>query len=39
LPAADGEKLLQSLRDKGIQEASLIGEVTHREKDLISVEY
>ena len=39
LPAADGEKLLRSLRDKAIQEASLIGEVTHREKDLISVEY
>jgi selenide,water dikinase len=39
LPAADGEKLLRSLRDKGIQEATLIGAVSHREKDLISVEY
>jgi selenide,water dikinase len=39
LPAADGEKLLRTLRDKGIQEAALIGEVAHREKDLITVEY
>jgi len=39
LPAADGEKLLRSLREKGIQETTLIGAVTHKEKDLISVEY
>jgi selenide,water dikinase len=38
LPAAQGEKLLRSLRDKGIQEASLIGEVTPKEKDVISVD-
>jgi selenide,water dikinase len=39
LPAANGEELLRSLKDKGIQEASLIGAVTHKEKDLISIEY
>lgn len=39
LPGADGEKLLQKLKEKGIKEASLIGEVIPKEKRLISVEY
>jgi len=39
LSRAGGEKLLQRLREKGIQEASLIGEVSKQEKTLLSVEY
>ena len=39
LPASAGEKLLPSLRDKGMERASLIGEVIPQEKNLISVEY
>ena len=38
LPQAVGETLLQRLKGKGIQEASLVGEVISREKNLISVE-
>lgn len=38
LPRSNGEKLLGNLQAKGIQEASIIGEVIQREKNLISVE-
>ena len=38
LPQAVGEALLQRLKGKGIQEASLVGEVISPEKNLISVE-
>jgi selenide,water dikinase len=38
LPQAVGETLLQRLKGKGIQEASLVGEVISPEKNLISVE-
>jgi selenide,water dikinase len=38
LPQAAGETLLQRLKGKGIQEASLVGEVISPEKNLISVE-
>ena len=38
LPRAEGEKLLGICREKGIGEASLIGEVVPREKSLIIVE-
>ena len=38
LPVPDGEKLLARLREKGIQKASLIGEVMGKEKNLIVVE-
>ncbi len=38
LPRSKGEKLLENLQAKGIQEASIIGEVIQREKNLISVE-
>jgi len=38
LPASDGKKLLRSLKEKGIQEASLIGEVLPKETSLIFVE-
>jgi selenide,water dikinase len=38
LPQAVGETLLQRLKGKGIQEASLVGEVVSAEKNLISVE-
>ena len=38
LPAPDGKNLLCSLKDKGIPEASLIGEVIPKGKNLISVE-
>jgi selenide,water dikinase len=38
LPQAVGEMLLQRLKGKGIQEASLVGEVISPEKNLISVE-
>jgi len=39
LPASAGGKLLRSLKDKGIPEAALIGEVIPQEKNLVSVEY
>ena len=39
LPRAEGEKLLRICREKGIGEASLIGEVVPREKSLVTVEY
>jgi len=39
LPGANGEKLLQKLRKRGIQEATLVGEVVKQEKRLIYVEY
>jgi hydrogenase maturation factor len=39
LPETEGEKLLGKLREKGIEEASLIGKVVEREKNLITVEY
>jgi selenide,water dikinase len=39
LPETEGEKLLGKLREKGIEEASLIGKVVDREKNLITVEY
>jgi selenide,water dikinase len=38
LPSSDGEKLLRSLKEKGIPQASLIGEVIAKEKNLITVE-
>jgi selenide,water dikinase len=38
LAAPDGEKVLGRLQDKGIQQASLIGKVIAREKNLIVVE-
>jgi selenide,water dikinase len=38
LPRAEGEKLLRLCREKGMGEASLIGEVAPREKSLIVVE-
>ena len=38
LPRSNGEKLLGNLQAKGIQEASIVGEVIQREKNLISVE-
>jgi selenide, water dikinase len=38
LPQSEGEKFLKRLKEKGIQEASLIGEVVPREKSLIEVE-
>jgi selenide,water dikinase len=38
LPSSDGGKLLRSLKEKGIPEASLIGEVIRKEKNLIIVE-
>jgi len=38
LARKDREMLLQRLRDKGIPEAAVIGEVTRREKALITVE-
>jgi selenide,water dikinase len=38
LPSSNGEKLLRSLKEKGIPEASLIGEVIRKEKYLITVE-
>jgi selenide,water dikinase len=38
LPSSDGEKLLRSLKEKGIPEASLIGQVIRKEKYLITVE-
>jgi len=38
LPSSAGEKLLHSLKEKGIPEASLIGEVVPKEKYLIMVE-
>jgi len=38
LPQAMGETLLQRLKGKGIQEASLVGEVISPEKNVISVE-
>ena len=37
LPASEGEKLLRKLLEKGIKEASLVGEVITREKNLITV--
>jgi selenide,water dikinase len=39
LPRADGKKFLASLQEKGIAEASLVGEVMNREENLITVEY
>ena len=38
LPQAEGEKLLRICREKGIEDASLIGEVVPRGKSLIIVE-
>lgn len=38
LPRAQGEQLLQKLKEKGIAEASLVGEVINREENLITVE-
>jgi selenide,water dikinase len=38
LPSSNGEKLLRSLKEKGIPDASLIGEVIRKEKNLIIVE-
>ena len=38
LPRAKGEILLRALQEKGIAEASIVGEVVAREKKLISVE-
>lgn len=38
LPRAKGEQLLQSLKEKGIAGASLVGEVINREENLITVE-
>jgi selenide,water dikinase len=38
LPQAVGETLLRRLKEKGIQEAALVGEVISPEKNLISVE-
>lgn len=38
LSRSNGEKLLGNLQAKGIQEASIVGEVIQREKNLISVE-
>jgi len=38
LPSSEGEKLLRTLRDKGIPGASLVGEVIPKEKYLITVE-
>jgi selenide,water dikinase len=38
LPAADGKRLLRELKDLGIQESAIIGEVIPREEKLITVE-
>jgi selenide,water dikinase len=38
LPAADGEKLLRDLKDLGIPESAIIGEVLPREEKVITVE-
>ena len=38
LPSSNGEEFLGRLRDKGIQQASLIGEVIAKEKNIIIVE-
>ena len=39
LPESEGNRLLKKLQEKGIKEASLIGKVVPREKNLITVEY
>jgi len=38
LPESEGEDLLKKLQEKGIKEASLIGKIVQREKNLITVE-
>ena len=38
LPEAEGESLLKKLEERGIKEASLIGRVVPREKNLVTVE-
>jgi selenide,water dikinase len=38
LPSSNGEKFLGRLQEKGIQQASLIGEVMAKEKNIINVE-
>ncbi len=38
VPESEGEKLLKKMEERGIKEASLIGKVVQREKNLITVE-